>query len=79
MSEYIGKRMSDHEARSLFADGFVIMRFEGDSIENRLGEVLWYGKDEKEAYEQFGLMDEPGRYGVVPGSDYYMNSLGSIF
>jgi len=81
MSEYIGKKMSDHEARGLFHDGFVIMRFDNDStIENMHGEVLWYGKDEKEAYKQCGLIDDDlGRYSVVHGSDYYMNSLGSMF
>jgi len=79
MAEYIGKKMSDHEARGVFADGFVIVRFEDDSIEERQGEIVWYGKDEKEAYKQFGSIEEPGCFGVIPGSDYYKNSLGSIF
>jgi hypothetical protein len=80
MSEYIGKKMSDHEAMGLFHNGFALMRFDDDStIENMYGEVLWIGEDEGEAYKQLGLKEDSGRYGVVPGSDYYMNSLGSIF
>jgi len=80
MAEYIGKKMSDHEAMSLFSTGFALMRFEDDStIENMHGEVLWVGEDEAEAYRQLGLIDDIGRYGVVPGSDYYKNSLGGMF
>jgi len=79
MSEYIGKKMSDSEASSLFADGFALMRFERDSVEDMYGEVLWVGVDEAEAYRQLGLIEDSGSYGVIPGSGYYKNSLGSMF
>jgi hypothetical protein len=80
MSDYIGKKMSDHEARELFADGFVVMHYENDPIiDDAYGEILWYGRDEGEAYKRLGAIEEIGHFGVIPGAEYYKNSLGGIF